>query len=180
MELFAEQGYASTSIEQLCQRAYVGTKGFYEIFDSRESCYIALLKDVTAHTEALVTARFDAGADEGALVAAFARALIDDPRVAQVAFGHGVAVSPALERERRANRRWAARFVVRIWRSHGVVDVVPEADLLRLATGLIGGLFDLIADWLLDADPAEPTAVSALIHDLDAFYAAVRRGLISR
>ena len=35
LELFAANGYLNTSIEQLCQAAYVGTKAFYEVFDSR-------------------------------------------------------------------------------------------------------------------------------------------------
>ena len=178
LELFSAQGYAGTTIEQLCQHAYVGTKGFYEIFDSREACYIALLKDVTERTEALVTTRFAAGADELALVETFARALVDDPRVARVTFGHGMAVAPATERERRANRRWAAGFVVRIWQSRGVpVGERPEAELQRHATGLIGGMFDLIADWLLESDPAEPQAVNELLRDLGAFYSVVRGGL---
>jgi AcrR family transcriptional regulator len=176
--LFAEQGYANTSIEQICQHAYVGTKGFYEIFDSREACYVALLQGVTERTEALVSTRFAAGADELALVETFARALVDDHRIAQVAFGHGMAVAPATERERRANRRWAAEFVVRMWQSRDVpVGGRSEAELQRLATGLIGGMFDLIADWLLDSDPADADAVDALLRDLGAFYSVVRAGL---
>jgi AcrR family transcriptional regulator len=178
LDLFAAEGYAGTSIEQLCQRAYVGTKGFYEIFDSREACYIALLQDITAGTEALVTARFAAGAEESALVRAFARALVDDHRTARVAFGHGMAVTPATERQRRTNRRWAAQFLVRVWHSRDApTGGRSEAEVQRLATGLIGGLFDLIADWLLDCDPADPAAVDALLRDLESFYAVVRTGL---
>ena len=40
-ELFARDGYANTSIEQICQTAYVGNKAFYDLFDSKEDCYIA-------------------------------------------------------------------------------------------------------------------------------------------
>src|SRR6266511_5835073 len=47
LERFAANGYQNTSIEQLCQSAYVGTKAFYEVFDSREACYIALLQEIT-------------------------------------------------------------------------------------------------------------------------------------
>jgi len=42
-ELFARDGYVNTSIEQICQTAYVGNKAFYELFDSKEDCYLALM-----------------------------------------------------------------------------------------------------------------------------------------
>ena len=35
-----------------------------------------------------------------------------------------------------------------------------------MAIGVIGGMFDLVADWLLDADPGDPAAVQRLITDL--------------
>src|SRR5579859_851505 len=53
--------------------------------------------------------------DEHAVVAAFARALVDDPRVALVTFGSGRAISPAVEPQRRLNRRWGAAFAERLW-----------------------------------------------------------------
>ncbi|WP_018658242.1 TetR/AcrR family transcriptional regulator [Actinomadura flavalba] len=183
LELFAGQGYPNTSIEQLCQHAYVGTKGFYEIFESREDCYLALLRRTTEHlktrmTERLATVTGDREDAEHALLSALAHALIDDPRIAAVTFGQGVAVSPAVERQRRENRRWAASFVEALWRSQGLAPAPPAAR--SAAIGLIGGLFDLIADWLLDADPADPAATDALITALTAFYAAVRTGVAAR
>ncbi|MCP2341593.1 TetR/AcrR family transcriptional regulator [Actinomadura rupiterrae] len=179
LDLFAGQGYAATSIEQLCQHAYVGTKGFYEVFESREDCYLALLGDITEHAQAQVTERFEAlaadaepGLDaERELVVAFAHAMVDDPRRAIVTFGGAAAVSPAMERRRRENRRWAAAFVESVWRRSGM----PATR--AMATGLVGGLFELIADWLLDADPADPDAVQTLLNDLTAFYETVRAGL---
>ncbi|WP_243639720.1 TetR/AcrR family transcriptional regulator [Streptacidiphilus pinicola] len=175
LELFAEQGYAATSIEQLCQHAFVGTKGFYETFDSREACYLALLAEITERTEALMNARLAEGADEPALVDAFADALVGDPRIAQVAFGHGMAVSPALEHARRENRRWAASFVIRVWQSSGLATA-PAAHLRVAATGLVGGMFDLIADWLVTA---EPTDTGPLRSALTGFYAVVRAGVVT-
>jgi Bacterial regulatory proteins, tetR family len=34
-ELFARDGYAKASIEEICQTAYVGNKAFYDLFDSK-------------------------------------------------------------------------------------------------------------------------------------------------
>ena len=44
LKLFAANGYLGTSIEQICSTAYIGTKSFYELFSSREECYLALLQ----------------------------------------------------------------------------------------------------------------------------------------
>ncbi|MQY06466.1 TetR/AcrR family transcriptional regulator [Actinomadura macrotermitis] len=181
LELFAAQGYQNTSIEQICQNAYVGTKGFYEIFDGREDCYLALLDQVTEGlkremAERLAAVPADPRQAERALIEAFAHGLIDDPRRALVTFGQAGAISPAVERQRRANRRWAAEFVHGLWRGQGVPQEAAAAGH-RVALGLIGGLFDLVADWLLHRDPGDPAHVEALIADLDAFYAVTRAGL---
>lgn len=183
LDLFAANGYLNTSIEQLCQSAYVGTKAFYEVFASREDCYVALLRQVTEQlTGRMVDALDKAPDDERAatpqLVAAFAHGLVDDPRVARVTFGRGSAVTPDVERQRRLNRRWAASFIESIWRRYGIIDGRElGVDPHRMAIGAIGGMFDLIADWLLDADPGDPAHVESLITDLTDFYRLVQAGL---
>ncbi|WP_033323887.1 TetR/AcrR family transcriptional regulator [Actinomadura atramentaria] len=181
LELCATHGYQNVSIEQLCQHAYVGTKGFYEIFASREECYIALVRWISEQimaemTEHLAAAPEDPAEAERTLVAAFAHALVDDPRRALVTFGQASGVSPAVERLRRANRRWAAAFVRDVWRRSGAVRDDADETVDRIAIGLVGGLFDLVADWLLADDPA----VDALVDDLGAFYAVVRAGVAAR
>jgi AcrR family transcriptional regulator len=183
LELFAVHGYAAISIEQLCQAAYVGTKGFYEIFDSREDCYLALLRDVSERVERQLTDLLaelpdDRAAAERMVITAFAHALVDDPRVALVTFGAGRAISPAVELQRRANRRWAAGFAEALWTRHGVV-AAGGGGTRPIAVGLIGGLFDLISDWLTDADPHDGEMVNTLIADLVAYYDVVRSGLLA-
>ena len=182
LDLVATKGYQNVSIEQICQTAYVSTKSFYELFDSKEACYLALLTQVSEQIEARmqdVLRAGPSGLDE--LVAAFAHALVDDPRIAQVTFGAASGVSPAFERQRRVNRRWAASFLEAVWRQY---DVTPprrprsrRPDLHRIAIGTIGGMFDLVADWLHDSDPAEPAHVATLIADLTAFHRIVCAGI---
>ncbi|MFI5709645.1 TetR/AcrR family transcriptional regulator [Kribbella sp. NPDC051620] len=191
LDLIAAHGYLGTSIEQICSTAYVGTKSFYEVFDNREDCYVALLQRTSERLMAdmmAVAARAEGNERQAVpgIVAAFAHALLDDPRVAKVTFGQAGGISKTVERQRRTNRRWAAGFLEQIWDRY---DEVPdsaeeldrdESDLHTrhaIAIGLVGGLFDLIADWLLDADPSVPDQVEALIEDLTSFYITVRRGL---
>ena len=179
LDLFATAGYPNTSIEQICQAAYVGTKGFYEIFDSKEACYLALLRQVSTTiedrmVEVLQHAPDDETQATGMLLAAFAHALVDDPRYAKVTFGQAGGISAAVERQRRENRRWAAGFLTSVWQRY---DAAADATAYRVAIGVIGGLFDLVADWMLDADPADPASRDSLVADLTAFYRAVRAGL---
>lgn len=185
LELFSANGYQSTSVEQICQLAYVGTKSFYELFESREDCYVALLRRLTERIMGTMVERFEElPADDEAtatrtLIARFADALVDDPRVAKVTFGEGSAVSPAVERQRRANRRRAAEFIEAIWTRYGVAK--PRGGKRRwlhhVAMGTIGGMFELVADWLLDADPTRESDRDELVAALTGFYDTVRAGL---
>jgi hypothetical protein len=102
----------------------------------------------------------------------FVHVVVDDPRWAKVTFGSERAVSDAVERLRREHRRWAAAFLETTWRHYGITG-----DQHPVAVAYIGGLFDLVSDWLLDADPADPTAVTTLTTDIHRFYTVVRRGL---
>jgi AcrR family transcriptional regulator len=191
LDLIAQHGYLGTSIEQICSTAYVGTKSFYEVFENREDCYVALLQRTSERLMAdmmAVAARAEGNERQAVpgIVAAFAHALLDDPRVAKVTFGQAGGISKTVERQRRTNRRWAAGFLEQIWdRYDAVPDPAEELDRddadqrarHAIAIGLVGGLFDLIADWLLDADPFIPDQVESLIEDLTSFYITVRRGL---
>ncbi len=188
LDLIAANGYLGTSIEQICTTAYVGTKSFYEVFDSREDCYLALLQRTSERLQAdmMAVAERAEGTERQAvpgIISAFAHALLDDPRVAKVTFGQAGGISLAVERQRRTNRRWAAGFLVKIWsRYDDPAAYSADADQRvrhSVAIGLVGGLFDLIADWLLDADLSAEDQVETLIEDLTCFYITVRRGLAS-
>jgi len=175
LDLFSAQGFQRTSIEQLCQHAYVGTKAFYETFASRDDLYSALLSRVadTALGGLAEFAEAHAGAAdlEELVLEEFAHRFIDDVRVAKVTFGEGSAITPEAERQRRRNRRLAAAFVESLWQQSGADDI-PDG----VAIGLIGGLFDIIADWVLDLpdDGASPADVETVLARMKAFYAAVR------
>lgn len=184
LDLFASRGYAGTSIEQICQTAYVGTKSFYELFDSKEACYLALLRQLAERVmgrmeQELAAAPAGEAAASDELIATFAHALVDDPRVARVTFEVSAGISASVEEQRRTNRRWAAGFVQQVWQRYDVVaaprgDDAP--DLAGVAVGVVGGLFDIVADWLHDADPTHPD-LDALVARLTSFYRTTRRGL---
>jgi AcrR family transcriptional regulator len=187
LKLFAANGYINTSIEQICTTAYIGTKSFYEVFTNREDCYVALLARTSERLQEQVAgmaAQAVGNERETApmVIHVFVHALLDDPRVAKVTFGMAPGISPAVERQRRTNRRWAAGFLGQLWDRYDGPPTGPDAADQRavrhsVAIGLIGGLFDLISDWLLDADPTKPGQIEKLIDDMTTFYIVVRRGL---
>jgi AcrR family transcriptional regulator len=183
LDQIAAHGYHNTSIEQICRAAVVSTKSFYESFENREACYLALLQRTTDRIAAAMVDRLQrAPADERAatpqLLAAFAHALVDDPRYALVTFGEAAGISPAVERQRRVNRRWAAGFLEELWKHYGAVRAAGSTGHAHnVAVGAIGGMFDMVADWLHDSDPTDAAAVEDLIARLTDFYRAVRSGL---
>jgi AcrR family transcriptional regulator len=182
LALIASQGYANTSIEQICQTAYVGTKGFYELFESKESCYLALLDEVIGRVGGcMVAALRQAPPEEDeairSLASTFAHAVADDPRVARATFGQ-TGVSPAVDRHQRESRRWGAQFVQRAWRRYGLADAEGD-ELHPLALGVVGGSFDLVVDWLHEHGDG-PGDIDALIEALTGFHELVRAGLANR
>ncbi|HEU0190807.1 MAG TPA: TetR/AcrR family transcriptional regulator [Mycobacterium sp.] len=187
-DLIASNGYANTSIEQICQTAYVGNKAFYELFDSKEDCYLALLTQMAEQIQRQVqrVMMLSSGVDDddivGRLVSAFAHALVDDPRVAVVAFGEAAGISPRVERQRRQNRRGAASFIEEFWRARFRADIGRESDVdyHALAVSTVGGLFEAVADWLQQADPHKPRTVDTLVSELTAFVTVVQAGLAAR
>ncbi|MFC9996311.1 TetR/AcrR family transcriptional regulator [Nocardia sp. NPDC127526] len=179
-ELFARQSYSGTSIEQICQAAYVGTKGFYDHFDSKEACYTALLEQITAGIQQRVgevaaeTAGLAWPERKRAVMAAFVHAIADDPRLAKVTFGEAGGISPAVERQRRSNRRWSAAFLNQLWPEQVSLD---ERQSLALSLATIGGMFELVADWLHHHDDGgAPDVVETLVEDLTRFVTVVEMG----
>lgn len=188
LELFAGKGYLNTSIEQICQAAYVGNKAFYELFASKEDCYAALLSEISERIKHQVRRAAQQLNEEdpdeaiGNLLSIFAHAAVDDPRVAVVAFRDVGGISSDVERLRRENRRWVASFFEQLWRrfefatNHTAGD---RAESHALALGTAGGIFEIVASWL-HADSLHETQVSDLIADLTAFVTLVQDGLLAQ
>lgn len=184
LKLFAAEGYLGTSIEQICSTAFIGTKSFYELFASREECYLALLQRTSERLEermagAAAQATGNERQEAPRLLATFVHALVDDPRITKVTFGMASGISAAVERQRRTNRRWAAGFLVQLWdRYDGPQPEDQRTVRHSVAIGLVGGMFDLISDWLLEANLSDQGQIEALVDDLTTFYITVRRGLV--
>jgi AcrR family transcriptional regulator len=176
-ELFSAQGYLGTSIEQLSQQAAVSTKSYYEVFDSREDCYVALYEQLSLRLREAMAQRVQSVPDDeneatAVLLQAFVDALAHDLPASQILLGHARLISPAVDRLRRDNRRWTADYIEALWTHFG-----ETGDHHAIAVALVGGMFDLITNWLVHDDPPSDKTTATLVKDLNEFYNVVRRGI---
>jgi AcrR family transcriptional regulator len=181
LELFATQGYAGTRIEELCARARVSTRSFYEEFASREALVIALHDAVNARALEGVVAALAPVAPDDLLARARAatRAYLDvmtaDRRWARIALVESVGVSPAAEAHRRAAiDRFVAVIEIEARRLAGA-GVLPDRDFHLTAVALAGALNGLVNTWTAVEEWAE--VVPAIAEEAAQLIAlALRRG----
>jgi AcrR family transcriptional regulator len=179
LDLFARNGYANTSVEQVCQRASVSTKSFYRIFENREDLYIAVYNKFSEDAFEQMYALLEAVPDDEEVATeqmlnALVRAYFEDPRRGVVIQGMARAITPRIERLRLENRRRAAAFLEGLWKHFGI-----DGDTAGVAVAVMGGIFDLFTSWLVDADPSDAEQLDELAADVKRFYRAVRAGLPS-
>jgi len=179
LTLFADQGYANTSVEQVCAGANVSTKSFYRIFENREDLYLAVYDDFRSMAfERMAAVMTEIPTSEAAaedrLVDALVSTYFDDPRWALVIQGPSRAVTPTIERVRRDTRKGAAEFLEAAWRQFGL-----SGNYSGIAVAVVGGIFDLFTNALVDGQALSAEELAELRGETKRFYRAVRAGLSS-
>jgi AcrR family transcriptional regulator len=152
LELFGTRGYASTSIREVSAVAALNSRYFYESFTSREDLlycvYVRIVRDIAMRAAAEVA---EAGTIEDKARAGLRvgwTTLTEDPRKARIVALEVVGVSDRLERLRRDTRHTLANLTVQ-----GALSVAPKDLELRLdpvltARALMGGVVEVLADWI--------------------------------
>jgi AcrR family transcriptional regulator len=152
LELFGTRGYAATSIRAVSATASLNSRYFYESFTSREDLLFAIYQGIIgdiASRAALAVAAADTVEDKArAGLRVGWTTLTEDPRKARIVAFEVVGVSDRLERLRRQNRHALADLTVQ-----GALSVAPKDIKLRLdpvltARALMGGVVEVLADWL--------------------------------
>jgi AcrR family transcriptional regulator len=152
LELFGTRGYAGTSIRAVSAEASLNSRYFYESFTSREDLlfcvYQRILRDIASHAAEAVAAAdtIEDKAREGLRVGW--TTLTEDRRKARIVAFEVVGVSERLERLRRDMRHALADVTVQ-----GALSVAPPGIELRLdpvltARALMGGVVEVLADWI--------------------------------
>jgi len=148
------RGYDNITVKDVCGRAGLTERYFYEHFADRAALLFAVFDEVVATVTAAAFAASDAAAPEleartRAGLTAFVDALTDDPRRARVQLIEVVGRSAELEQ-----RRFAAMHVFADYIAAAASELAPRADLtLRqrrvAALALVGGSNHLVVEWVL-------------------------------
>lgn len=165
--LWGESGVAEVTVRGVCSQAGLITRYFYEQFDNREALIFAVADDVR---DQLLAAMVAAGVgDPGSLtdklrsaLTAFLQIIAADPDVHRISTGD-VSNVPGLAQHRAGILAIISDEITR--RAPDVLgDQTPgPAELRRGALFIVGGVNQLIEDWLADPTmaPAELAGVAA-------------------
>ncbi len=171
LQVFGTVGWDDATIGLLCATAKVGTRAFYEEFDSREELLlevasgivlegVAILQHAVAAAPPTLEGKVRAG------LSSYLRFLTDDPRRVRVTYG-AVPRAGSLTGER---HRASQGFAELIAAEAGGLAVAPRAlgnPLLALA--LTGAVGELLGYW---AATTPPPAVDALVEELVQLFLA--------
>jgi AcrR family transcriptional regulator len=148
-ELFAERGFAATSMRQLANRADLPLSAFYYYFGRKYDVLRAIMDDAMARLEVAVEATSDGALGPGrqlmAFVSAHVRVHLEIPNAARVTDGEIRALTPG-DRAAFAKRRDVYEGRLRAILGHGVergefradLDVaVASMSILTMGTGVV-------------------------------------------
>ncbi len=151
LEEFGTRGFAQTGVRDICRRAGLTDRYFYESFRDGAELLTAVfdratkqLFEVTAG--ALASAPPGAEARSRAVFEAYVRALADDSRLARVVFIEAPSAGPEVERHMRVTLRQFARLAAAGARPYLPARVTDEA-LRFAAISLVGAIERLMIEW---------------------------------
>ena len=150
--VIAEKGYAAATIADVARCARVSKRTFYEHFDDKESCFLALYAETSEELLGLIgsAAAGGAGGPWDARLEATTRAyferVAEEPELIRAALLEIQAAGPrARELRRQVQRRYAEQL-----RALSVAAAAEEAGIRALspalATAVVGGLNELMLE----------------------------------
>jgi AcrR family transcriptional regulator len=152
LELFGTQGYANTSIRGVCAAASMNVRHFYESFSSREDLLYQVYERIV-HEIVLAAADATGKADtiEGKARAGLRAGwtiVTEDRRKARIVTVEIVGVSDRLNQLRRDIRHALADLTARNALSITGSDIEYRLDPVLTARTLIGGVVEVLIDWI--------------------------------
>lgn len=181
LDLFAGQGYARTTIEQLCAAARVTARHFYQAYPSREALLVAVYDEILGDLASAVLGALtapDADLDRTIprAVEAMVAHYLADARRARVGVLESVGVSAAMEQRRRAAIHDMARLIEGYIQRRVAAGELPPRRYHLIAVALVGGINELLAEWLT---VPEPPAITTLSAEIIVLLQALLRGAAS-
>jgi AcrR family transcriptional regulator len=159
LELFTSVGFRQAKITQLCTRAGVSTRNFYEEFGSKEEVLRTLhdqinslaLRHVAAALEDFREA--DALSRMARLLDVFVATVTRDPRMPRLNYVEAVGVSPELEAQHQVwVDRWAT-FIEEEAQRAAQAGAAPDRSYRLTAIALVGAATGLLREWQAHEPP---------------------------
>jgi AcrR family transcriptional regulator len=175
LEEFGTRGVASTGVKDVCRRAGLTDRYFYESFRHSGELFTAVFDRATGQlfelvVNALAEAPASVEAQARAVIEAYVCALADDPRVARVVFVEAPSAGPEVEAHMRATLRQFAQLVVVSARPY-LSPAMPEEAVRFGAIALVGAIERLMIEW---QDDQLELSIEQIIEYLVAMLLAAR------
>lgn len=179
LDEFTSRGYHKTKIADLCTRAGVSTRNFYEKFASKEALLLELHAQINTVAMKRMLPVLESLADADALtrvttlVDAFIEAVTSDPRYPRLNYVEAPGISQAMERQ---HQDWFNRFTDFIEAECGRVaeaGLAPKRDYHLTAIALVGAVTGILREWQAHKPPLPVADVATEIREL--FVAAITR-----
>jgi len=179
LELFGTVGYARTSIRAVSAAASLNSRYFYESFTGREdllySVYQRIVTDIFIRASEAVARENTIESQARAGLHAGWATVTEDRRKARVVAIEVVGVSERLERLRRETRHALAQLTADSALSIAG-DVRLRLDPVITARFLMGGIVELLADWVNGDLTA---SVDEVVEHFTALFAAAARAAVA-
>ena len=175
-----DRAYTDLTIADIVARARVSKRTFYEHFESKDACLLALGERLSEQTLALIAASYQFGEDWVAqlrsVTHAFLSSLETQPALVQALYIDLLSIGPAgLALRRRLWQRFADFLIMQV-DAFRVLEPLKKPLSPAMATAVVGGINELIlqaieqgqADHLSDLTPTVTAFVQAVLSALDA------------
>jgi AcrR family transcriptional regulator len=151
LEEFGTRGVRSTGVKDICRRAGLTDRYFYESFRDSGELFAAVFDRATEHLFELVRGALAGAAanpqvQARAVIEAYVRALAEDPRLARVVFVEAPSAGPDVERHIRHTLRRFARLAEEAARPF-LPPTLPDQALRFGAVSLVGAIERLMIEW---------------------------------
>lgn len=175
LEVFADRGWAASTVADVCRAAALSPRYFYELFGGREDLFHAVTARIAEQVEGTVRSAVAAPAPgpharARAVLGALADYFIADPRTVRVALMESLATEEFREHRRRLLESFSG-LAARLMRSLRADDG-SDAGLEVSAAVLTGGLVELL---IARASARRRGPVDALLDQLTGLYEAAAR-----
>jgi len=163
----SEVGYRGMSTARVTGRAGVSRRTFYELFEDREDCFLAVFDETIGRMAAVAGPAYEGERSWGEKVRAGLSSLLqfigDEPGLGSLAVVEALGAGPrVLERRSRVLERLST--IVDQGRGEVRAGEDPQTDLRSVLTaeGIVGAVLSTLHAWMLARDEPPPSPVELL------------------